>query len=226
MNMKGKIKGSAVKALRFLPLIFILIFAGLLIASPKISVQTLLSYTPKSHAAAAVALLALYAFKSATVFIPLILLQITAGHLFSPGIALIINFIGMIITLTVPYWIGRFAGMNTVRKLTDRYPKLGRLSNSRFLCFFLRIISCFPGDIVTMYLGAAKTPFARNLIFGLLGVMPGMILSTLIGESILDIGSPMFWISVGLTVILSAASAVLYYIYTRKLKKKTTADMQ
>jgi len=47
------------------------------------------------------------------------------GHLFSPGTALLINFVGVIITLTVPYWIGRRAGMNTSQKWIDKYPKFG-----------------------------------------------------------------------------------------------------
>ncbi len=38
--------------------------------------------------------LALYAFKSAAVFIPLIVLEIATGHLFPPGTALLANFMG------------------------------------------------------------------------------------------------------------------------------------
>lgn len=227
--LKGKDKNSVFKILRFLlPAVCILVLMVYILASPEVSVQTLLNHTPQNPVAAAV-LLALYALKSATVFFPLILLEIVTGHLFSPGTALLINFVGVIITLTVPYWIGRWAGMNTIQKWVDKYPKFGVIlgkqqNNSWFLCFFLRIISCLPGDIVTMYFGATKTPFQRNLFSGLLGVLPGMVLATLMGESIQDTGSPMFWISAGLTVILAAASVLLYYTYCRKLRRKTAVD--
>ncbi len=228
--MKRKNKNSIFKIFRFLLLaICILILTVYIIASPEVSVQTLLSHTPQNPVAAAAVLLALYAFKSATVFIPLILLEIVTGHLFSPGTALLVNFMGMIITLTVPYWIGRWVGMNTIQKWIDKYPKFGAIihkqqDNSYFFCFFLRILSCLPGDIVTMYFGATKTPFQKNLIPGILGVLPSMILATLMGENIRNPDSPMFWISTGLTVLLAGGSVLLYYLYRRRLHRKETGE--
>lgn len=232
MLLKGKNKNSVFKILRFLLLaICILILTVYIIASPEVSVQTLLSHTPQNPVAAAAVLLALYAFKSATAFIPLILLEIVTGHLFSPGTALLINFMGMIITLTVPYWIGKAAGIESIQKLVKKYPRFGSLigkqqDNAFFLCFFLRIISFLPGDVVTMYLGATRTPFWKNLLAGALGVLPGMILATFMGSSIQEPGSPAFWISTILMLVLAALSVLLYYAYRRKMKKKTVANEQ
>lgn len=91
-------------------------------------------------------------------------------------------------------------------------------SNSLFLCFFLRVISCLPGDLVTMYFGATGTPFWQNLLGGVLGILPGMVLATLMGSSIQDPSSPIFWISALLAVTLSVLSAALYYVYQRRAK--------
>ena len=93
-------------------------------------------------------------------------------------------------------------------------------SHSFFLCFFLRIISCLPGDIVTMYLGATHVPYWKNLLAGGLGILPGLILATLMGANIQDPTSPAFWISAGLSVGLAVLSTVLYYLYLRKQKKE------
>ena len=198
-----------------LPAVCILALAAYFVISPDISVQTLLNHTPKNPAAAAAVILMLYIFKSITVFFPLIILEIAAGHLFSPWMALLINFMGVLTILTVPYWIGRAAGMDAVQKQIQKHPKFAEIldkqqESSFFLCFFLRIISCLPGDIVTMYLGATKTPFWKNLTAGALGILPGMILATLMGESIQDPKSPMFWFSAGLMVILAAISVLFY----------------
>lgn len=220
--MKGKMR-----YLKYIVVIVCLLLVLLFVLSDKdFSVRTILEFTPQNPLCAAIVLLLLYALKSATVFFPLIILEITAGHLFSIWAALGVNFVGILIVLTVPYWIGRFAGMEAIQKLIQKYPQFAQLldrqqGNSLFLCFFLRIISCLPGDVVTMYLGATQTPFLQNLIAGTLGLLPGMVLATLMGESIQDPEAPMFWISALLIVTLSALSILFYYLYRRSFQKNS-----
>ena len=212
--------------------IIALCMAGLLIiliTSPAISVQTLLDYSPKDPLLAAILILALYALKSATLFFPLIVLEITAGYLFSPWIALGINLAGMFIILTIPYLIGKARGIHRIQQLIRKYPRFQVIlnkqdENSGFLCFFLRIISCLPGDVVTMYLGAVEIPFEQNLVFGLLGLLPGMVLATLIGSSIQDPSSPMFWLSAISMGVIAVLSLLLYYLYQKKNTNKGVTD--
>lgn len=213
------------------PVFCLLLVAGYLIGNQDVSVETLLAFTPKDPAKAAIVMLLLYALKSATIFFPLIILEIAAGHLFSPWAALGINFVGMLIILTIPYLMGKAAGIEAIQKLVQKYPRFGEIigkqqDNALFLCFFLRIISCLPGDVVTMYLGATQTPFWQNLIAGAMGVLPGMILATFMGSSIQDPQSPSFWISAILMVTLTLLSLLLYYIYRRRLRAKTKPDEQ
>lgn len=209
--------------------ICLLLVVGYLITNRDISVDTLLAFTPKDPIKAVVIILSLYALKSATVFFPLIILEIAVGHLFSPWAAFGINFAGMLIILTIPYLIGKIAGIETIQKLVQKYPRFGEIigkqqDNALFLCFFLRIISCLPGDVVTMYLGATQTPFGQNLFAGVLGVLPGMILATFMGSSIQDPTSPAFWLSAILMVTLATLSALLYYAYRRKIQKKSAIE--
>lgn len=203
----------------FLCLILSLIFRS------GISLHSILSYIPEDPLLTAFVFLILYALKSATIFFPLLILEVAVGHLFPPLVAFCINFTGMLIVLTVPYWIGRAAGMKHINKLITKYPKFQKIlgkqqDHSFFLCFFLRIISCLPGDVVTMYLGATHVPFWQNFGAGLLGILPGMILATFMGISVQDPNSPAFWISVILSVSLAALSTVFYYIYLRHQKRK------
>lgn len=208
------------------PILIVLAAVIILLKKSDISVQTLLAYTPEDPLLAACVLLAMYAVKSATVIFPLVVLELAAGYLFSTGTALFVNFLGMLIIMTVPYWMGRILGMDAVNRLIVKFPKFGEVvnrqqENSFFLCFFLRIVSCLPCDLVTLYLGATKTPFLQNLTAGTLGVLPGMILATLLGSGIQDPASPMFWISVALTVLLSVGSTVAYRLYKRGKKGQT-----
>jgi len=202
----------------------IAVIAFFLFTDGEMSVEMLLKFTPKKPLWAAVVLLLLYALKSVTIFFPLLVLEITAGHLLPPAAALAVNILGLVIILTLPYRIGRAVGLDTVEKMISKYPKFKQLvskqqESSFFWCFFLRAINCLPGDIVTMYLGATKTPFGKNLIGGILGILPGTIMATLMGSSIKDPASPAFWLSAILFVVLSVGSFLIYYIYQRKQKK-------
>lgn len=199
----------------------ILLIAFYIVAEPEFSVRELLNLRPEKPIAAAALFLLLYALKSAFVVFPLMVLEIAVGHIFSHRAALAVNFLGILIILTVPYRIGRFVGIDAIQRLVKKYPKfeaiLGKQQeNSFFLCFFLRIVGCLPGDVVTMYLGATRTPFYKNLAGGALGMLPSMILATLIGESIQNPQSPMFWVSVGLKIFLVGFSMLLYYLYRQK----------
>lgn len=198
-----------------------------LISSPNITVKELLDFTPDNPLAAAGLLLLLYALKSLTLVFPLAVLEIVSGHLFPVWAALLVNFTGILIDLTLPFWIGRFLGMETIQKLMVKYPKFEAIldrqrSNSFFLCFFLRIVGGLPADVVTMYFGATGTGFWKNVIGGAIGILPKMVLYTVWGTSIQEPGSPMFWISAILMVTLAALSFLLYYVYRRKMRKKTT----
>ena len=188
-----------------------------------ISPQTILTDALQNPLLTAGLLLLLYMLKSLTIFFPLLILEMAAGYLFPAPAALIINFLGIGIVLTIPYWIGRALGLRQVSKLTRKYPKFQAImekqqNHSFFLCFFLRVISCLPGDIVTMYLGATHTPFSHNLLGGTLGILPGMILATFMGVNIQDPSSPAFWISAALSVGLAVFSIVFYYVYLKRQK--------
>lgn len=222
-NSKGK---AGHRPVRIIVAVVCVLTAVLLLAkSQNFSLRTLTELGRENPQTAAAVLWVLYALKSATVFFPLVVLEITSGHLFPTQAALAVNLAGMFIILTVPYWIGRAAGEGVIQRLVHKYPRFEAIldkqqESSLFLCFFLRIISCLPGDVVTMYLGATGTSFAKNLLGGIFGVLPGMVLATLVGESIRDPASPMFWLSIGGMVLLSAASLLLYAVYRRKHKKK------
>lgn len=190
----------------------------------EVSVQHILSYTPKEPVRAACVLLLLYAFKSVSIIFPGIILQIVGGHLFPRAMALTVNFLGMLLCLAIPYGVGALSGSNLIERLKRRFPKFRdwlaiQQENSFFICFFLRVTSCLPGDVVGMYLGATRTPFLRYMVAGCLGVLPGMVLATLLGESISDPTSPLFLISLSVTLGLSVISFFMYYWYLRRKQR-------
>lgn len=200
-----------------------------LILSPDITVKNILDFTPDNLLAAAGVLFLLYTLKSVTFVLPIAVLDIVCGHLFPVWIALLISFTGRLIDLTLPYWIGYFLGIDTVKKLTKKYPKFEAIldrqrSNSFFICFFLRIIGGLPADVVTMYFGATEAGFRKNIIGGAIGLLPKTVLYTIWGSSISEPGSPEFWFSFFLILLISGGSLLGYYLYLRKLQSKQASS--
>lgn len=183
--------------------------------------DTILNRVPSTPWCAAVFMIILYAAKSLSVFFPIIVLHVAGGFLFAPATALIVNTVGTLVGLIIPYWVGRISGSSHADKLTKKHPKLkaviSKLDNKAFTTsFFLRIISCLPGDVVSMYLGAKKLPFKGYLAGSFLGTLPGVLTATLLGISVTDPTSPMFWISLLLTVGIGVFSLIFFVIWQKK----------
>lgn len=212
--------------LKLLPLaLCISLMIGYLLSGKEITVQVLLDYTPANPFLAACVLLLIYAVKSMSVIFPLMVIRITTGHLFSAGTALLINIAGIIICFIIPYWIGHSSGADIISSLKSKYPRLEswlnlQKNNDLFICFFLRIIGCLPGDIVSMYFGATRVSFVPYLLGSLLGALPNTITATFMGHSLTAPESPMFIISAILTVTLAGLSLFFHFFYRKKCHSK------
>lgn len=208
--------------LKPLPLIVCIIMIVLFLASGNdITVQTVLSYTPESPVAAAIVILFLYALKSVSFVFPVAVLQIAAGHLFRTPVALLVNFLGRAITLSVPYWVGRFSGSGMINSLQGKYPKIKEIfdkqgRNPVFISFLLRTFCFLPGDAVSLYLGAIRIPFPHYLAGGVMGTTLGVVLATILGSSITEPGSPAFWLSASLMAFMAIISVIFYLRNSRK----------
>ncbi len=229
-TVKRPAKDILFTLLRIVPLLFcIALFVAYLLTEQDITAQSITDYAPANPWLAAAFLLLLYAVKSLSIVFPLIVLNIAGGFLFPPATAILVNVLGVLIELTIPYWVGRGSRRSTAGRLTRKYPKLldavsFQQGNALFLSFFLRIISCLPGDAVSMYLGAIRLPFSKYLLGSFLGTLPGTITATLIGTSVDDPSSPIFWISVVLTVTIAAVSFLAYFFVKRKKKQEKRPD--
>lgn len=221
-----KFKNILLTILRFAPLVVCAVFMGFyLFSGEDITAESLLNFAPEEPLYAALFLVLLYAFKSLTVFFPIIVLKVLGGFLFEPHHALIVNTVGVLVELAIPYWIGRASGAGFADRLCKKHPKLAEIigegsNNNFFMSFFLRVISCLPGDAISMYFGARRMPFWTCLLGSFLGTLPGMVAATLLGMNITDPSSPMFWVSIGLTVGISVISFLVYFLWRRAKKKE------
>lgn len=209
---------------RWLPAAAVIAMICIVLRCCRVTPEMILSYQPSDPFLAAVILISLYAVKPLVPLLSVSILQIAAGHFFPTWFALLVNCAGILVSVTVPYWAGRFLGPSLVGELTKRYPRFQTFldrqqDNAWFFCFFIRVIGFLPADAVTLYIGASHTPFLPNLVAGSLGFVPGMLLATFIGSGIRDPSSPVFWISAALSAVCSGCSAIGYHIYQKRSNK-------
>ena len=180
-----------------------------------ITLDTFLLYTPSNIYLAAFFLLFMYAVKSLSVVFPMIILYLSGGFLFPAASAIIINLFGSAICITIPFFIGRSTGAGFVSRQTGKNKKLLALmelqqENVWFFSFMARVLGFIPCDLASVYLGSLRLQYIPYLFGSLLGMLPGLITSTLAGGSMNNPGSPVFISSLGLTILISICSLLAY----------------
>ena len=190
-----------------------------------LSVKTILRYTPENTILAAIILLAFFALKSLTVVFPLSILYFASGILFHSVAAALISTAGLAITITIPYWIGKYSGKQAVQEICKKYPKAEMVAryqetNTFFACFITRIVGFLPCDIVSIYFGACDTAYPIYLAAGVSGSLLSIITTTLLGEKISDPFSVEFIIVLLCRILVSAGAVAINYRLNHKMLHK------
>ncbi len=223
--MKIKKNDLFSKILHILPFIIIFITAVFFIKSTKgMTPEDILNMAPENYWSAAALLLIFYAMKALSIIFPISVLQISAGLIFPPVTAIVINIIGVTIETLIPYLLGHYSGRERVTKLLNKYPKVkdfNKLYNGKELLFTytLRSIGGLPMDVTSIMLGYMNINYWKYLVGTIGGLLPRIIIATIMGTSITEPGSPAFIISLLLKILLSIISLIVYRYIMKKEKK-------
>ena len=152
----------------FASCIWLVMICVCLFQHDQITVDSVLNFTPKNPVLAVVVLLLFFALKSISIFFFAGILYAAAGILFPLPIAILVNILGTAIMVTIPYYIGKFAGTPLVNQILRRYPKAGllkriRAGNDFIFCFVARLINVLPCDLVSMYMGAIQLDYGSYI---------------------------------------------------------------
>ena len=74
----------------------------------------------------------------------------------------------------------------------------------------VKFIGKVPHEITNALLGSLKIPYLAYLAGGVLGLLPTMVATTLVGKGLDNPGSPLFIISIVVVVLLLVVSFLLY----------------
>jgi uncharacterized membrane protein YdjX (TVP38/TMEM64 family) len=193
---------------------------------PAELIDRIVNYVPPQPIVAALVIILLFMLKSLSIFFPMVVLIGASGLMFPLPVALIVNAVGVFTMLVMPFLIGRFAEADLVDGILKKYPKLEKarevqIANQTFLSYFLRVLN-LPAEVVSMYLGSIKVSAKKYFLGSFLGILPGMVFSTIAGAAIDDPMSLQFILAIVIEVIFSAGSAIFYAIYKKHQKKNPT----
>lgn len=161
-----------------------------------LTAENIAAWTPGQAWLAAAILLGLYVLKGLTAALPLSALEAAAGLLFPLPAALAVNACGVTAAQAAPYLLGR-RQQESLAALEAHCPRLAALEalEDGKGVFLLRLGGVLPGDLVSLYLGAAGTPWRAYFAGGLLGSLPRIVSATVLGAALWDFGGLRFWAS-------------------------------
>jgi len=218
-------KKDALKLLNILRAVSILFFIGMfvigLLKFRHMSVEDVLAYAPGNLVLTALFLLLLYGLKSLTVVFPLPVLYMSTGLLLPLPWAIAVSTLGIAVTVSIPYFFGRFTGSDLLEKLVEKYPKaqqMYRLKNNNefYFVYLVKLIGIVPCDISSMILGVMRVKYRNMALGSVTGMVPYMVAVTVLGAKITEPFSLPSLISFGVVIVLTALSALLYRIVVQK----------
>ncbi len=199
------------------------LFAVIIFNYEKLSnldVRTLISGA-SSLTAAALTVIGVYAVKSAVFVIPASLIYLSVGMAFDTPLALLINTIGIAVEVTLSYFLGRFLGGEKVDAMLrgkKGYDLLNKLKEKgRFAFVFLLRFLSFPIDFGSLFFGASGFSFPSYFFMSLLGILPRVLLMTVLGYGIYEL-IPMKYVVIAVLIIIPAT--VMGVIITKCVKRK------
>ena len=167
--------------------------------------------------------LLLFAIKGVVMFIPISGLYLAVGAVMNDEIiAFLVNLTGIVICLSIAYFNGTKITMERAEEIYRKFPKIKMLDdfeseNSLLFSFLIRIFGIVPCDVVSMYCGIKKIPYKEYLLGSVVGMIPGLILTGIIGANITNPLSVPF---LGSCALQLAGTLGSLYIYKKKIKRK------
>lgn len=189
--MNPKIKSTLLALLRATVAMIIFVVAVINYEKLKnIDVRALVEASSTLVAAIAT-IWGVYLVKSVLFIIPASLIYISTGMAFDVLPACLVSLMGIIIEVTATYFLGLFLGGDYVNKLLAKSKGgqkiLDMKFNDNFPAFLaIRALPVFPIDFVSLFWGASKAKFPRYFFASVIGIMPRVILFTILGDGIYD----------------------------------------
>ena len=192
-DKNSKLRDISVKALQIVPLILtvlIVVLCLVFIVKNDISlknIDNLASYFTGSTLVVAIMFIVIHVIKSAALLVSPVILYVLAGMVFDNlWVALLVGLIGSFLSLIMPYYLGRFLGMDAVNALKKRFKAIEKIdgftgNNAFWVVFICNVGAIMPSDLNSLVFGAMNLPFGKYFLSSNISLLILDILWTLLG---------------------------------------------
>lgn len=162
----------------------------------------------------------------ALVFPPAVVFSICAYMMPNYWIALIINIVSVFLSLSIPYFLGKFTGTSMVDTLKKKFKAIQKLddfagANEMEMTFAVKLSGVLPGDLSSLVFGAMGISYKNYMIGANLGMLPLVIVYTLFGYALKSVGEKPWVVAIPVVVII--VFILIAGLITKKLIAKTKA---
>lgn len=183
-----------IKALQLLSVVFMLGMVGaMLVLMNKLDINLenaahLSTYIKGGTFTVAIIIIAFTVIKSFALVFPPAVIFAVSGLLFDNlWVAVLVNFIGVALSLIMPYYLGRFTGKDMLDTLKAKFPKIKKLDdfagqNEFMVVYVVKASGVIPSDLMNVIYGAMNVNFVKFFIASNLGMLPFNILFTLLAN--------------------------------------------
>lgn len=192
-------------------------WAGVLLILVKVnghlSVSELLRYQPENKVLAILTMTVLFLMKSVDFLLHSGVLFAANGIMFPLPAAIALNVLETVLMLTLSYFVGKVMGKPILSYIGEKYPKIKRFAsppekNELTVALILRATGT-PATMASLYMGAAGFRYSSYLVGSVIGMMPLVIAYTVMGVGVGDLSSPVFWIALACSGVVSVIALLL-----------------
>ena len=165
----------------------------------------------------------------ALVFPPSVIFAICGYLMPNYFLALIINIVSVFLSLSIPYFLGRFTGASMVDTLKGKFKAIKKMddfagANEMEMTFAIKLSGLLPGDLSSLLFGAMGISYKNYMVGANLGMLPLAIVYTLFGTALKSIGEKPWLAAIPVVVII--VFVLIASLITKRLIAKTKAAQE
>ncbi len=157
------------------------------------------------------------------IFPPMEILSVCAYVMPNFWSALLVNVISIVLSLSLPYLLGRFTGAGMVDTLKKRFKAVKKIddfagTNEVKMTAVIKFSGIMPGDLSSLLFGALGISYKNYMIGATLGNLPLILVYTLFGTLLKDVDKNPWVVSIPVVVI------ILFLAISGVITKKMISD--
>ena len=231
-NQKSDKYGKIVKILQILSfalMVAMVILCMTFLSKNNISVSNvdaLTQYLTGGTITIALIIIGFSIVKSFALIFPPAVLFVLSGIVFEKmWVAVLVNAIATACSIILPYFLGKFMGLELVNSLKTRFKAVKKIDdfadeNSFALVFVFKAGGLMPSDLSSLIFGAMNIPFGKYFIASNLGLLILNVLWTLLGTKG-DLSNPLSYLYALPALVFAILASV---IMSKRQKKKALAQ--